>query len=633
MFMPDELTLRFGNATNIEYYKAKRRALTELTGNTLRAEKADVLVRSYPTPELPDFPVERQIVVIPDMQHAERPQFFSQRVLRQRRLAFGYHLANAGAIGTMTEFSRHSVLANPWTRCEVFLMPPGMRFSEAPRSEAAPTDEVAKIVAGFSGYFFMPANPWPHKNHRRLFDAFSRALPRLPAKTGLVLTGSGDAWGDLLKGFEGLPIVRLGYVAQEDLPFLYRHALALTFFSSYEGFGIPLLEAFHFGAPVLCSNIPALVEVGGDAVLTAAPDDTAGMADLMVEAATKPELRRTLIDKGRARLPSYSFHDSAGAFREAAERIVQRSKNNRSAAPGDNRPLISVLLDLATPAPDAGETFRALQSQTYDRFEVIPFGGPLPRHVAGTARVTSEHSAARASARAAMAGAAGDVLLSIRADCRLETTALERIVKELAAYPESDLVAIPSLLDRGNGRVVPAWSPQAVGPGRSAKSPIALSQSFERRILHDAVGDFRVRRPVLAWRRRIADLAGTFDDGVSRAYDTDYYVRMFEAGGALSILAEPMLTIALSADADSARYWSQAMKDLQTIVMRRGGHLGSRFFRLYSHRRWGVEPTLSTKWRPLAQVHAWTESGFWLARRIATRMWRSARRSDTPASL
>src|SRR6266542_3576778 len=100
MFMPEQVPLRFGASENIQYYTAKRRELTDLASKVLAKESADILIRSYPALETPDFPAERQIVVIPDMQHAARPQFFTQKQLRQRRLAFGYLTANAGAIGT-----------------------------------------------------------------------------------------------------------------------------------------------------------------------------------------------------------------------------------------------------------------------------------------------------------------------------------------------------------------------------------------------------------------------------------------------------------------------------------------------------------------------------------------------------
>jgi glycosyltransferase involved in cell wall biosynthesis len=70
-----------------------------------------------------------------------------------------------------------------------------------------------------------------------------------------------------------------GNVSLDELVSLYRRASALVFPSLYEGFGQPVLEAMACGCPVACSDIPALVEVAGDAARTFRPTDPAGIAD------------------------------------------------------------------------------------------------------------------------------------------------------------------------------------------------------------------------------------------------------------------------------------------------------------------------------------------------------------------
>ena len=292
LFDPEDFSLELPRCPSIERICADRHVLHELESDILRSRSVDVLVRTYPTVTHPIFPMERQIVIIPDMQFAERPEFSSPETLRHRRLAFGRVLSEVGAVATMTEFSRESVLHYPWTVCrDVFLMPPAVDFdiiAETP--EKSKTNAAwEEAVTAFSSFFFMPANSWPGKNHRRLFEAFALAQPRLPAGTGLVLTGAGNEWPKLLSGFEQLPIRHLGYLSRPDVARLYRRARALVFFSNYEGFGMPLLEAFHFGTPVACSNIAALAEVGKDAVLSCAPDDVPAMAAILLQTTGVPK--------------------------------------------------------------------------------------------------------------------------------------------------------------------------------------------------------------------------------------------------------------------------------------------------------------------------------------------------------
>src|SRR5207237_1090766 len=79
------------------------------------------------------------------------------------------------------------------------------------------------------------------------------------------------------------------------LRLLRQRARALAFFSLYEGFGMPLLEAFDAGTPVICSNTTSLPEVGGDAVLSCDPKNIAGMAALMERITREEGLRAELV--------------------------------------------------------------------------------------------------------------------------------------------------------------------------------------------------------------------------------------------------------------------------------------------------------------------------------------------------
>jgi glycosyltransferase involved in cell wall biosynthesis len=104
-----------------------------------------------------------------------------------------------------------------------------------------------------------PANGWPHKNHRRLLEAFA-LIRREHPDLKLVLTGSGLESLPRHKGVE----VR-GHVSRDELIHLYRTAQALVFPSLYEGFGLPPLEAMACGCPVAASNAAALPEILEDA--------------------------------------------------------------------------------------------------------------------------------------------------------------------------------------------------------------------------------------------------------------------------------------------------------------------------------------------------------------------------------
>ena len=63
----------------------------------------------------------------------------------------------------------------------------------------------------------------------------------------------------------------VGFVTAEELQVIYQHCRAVVFPSHYEGFGMPVLEAFQCGRPLACANIPLLVDIVGDAALVFDP--------------------------------------------------------------------------------------------------------------------------------------------------------------------------------------------------------------------------------------------------------------------------------------------------------------------------------------------------------------------------
>jgi glycosyltransferase involved in cell wall biosynthesis len=295
----------------------------ETLNRHLAERRVDVLFRAYPTIERVDFPLERQIVLMPDLLHELAPEYFDATVRQQRRAAFAPPLSEAGAIATVSSYARAMIQRVPGRTADVFVMYPSVPVQFACSNSSDATDEERALVP--DGEFFLyPANPWPSKNHARIVQAVQRYREETGRPTALVLTGKFDDWsGEQVAGGDGF-VRHLGYVRAPLLRLLYERATALTFFSLHEGFGIPVLEAFDMGTPVLCSNVSSLPEVVGDAALTCDPTDVDAMAGVMAEVATNPGLRDLLVRRGRERLAVFTWARAADAFEEAIERVSVR---------------------------------------------------------------------------------------------------------------------------------------------------------------------------------------------------------------------------------------------------------------------------------------------------------------------
>ncbi len=114
----------------------------------------------------------------------------------------------------------------------------------------------------------------------------------------------------------------LGYIDDALLGALYRHCLAYVFPSSYEGFGLPILEAMASGAPTLTSTLSALGEIAGDAALTLPGIERELLASGIARIASDSELRSTLRARGLEHVKAFTWERCAKQTLKCYERAL-----------------------------------------------------------------------------------------------------------------------------------------------------------------------------------------------------------------------------------------------------------------------------------------------------------------------
>jgi glycosyltransferase involved in cell wall biosynthesis len=182
------------------------------------------------------------------------------------------------------------------------------------RAPADGTQQTISMGLPPHGFLLTVATLEPRKG----LDVLLRALaqpdaPDLP----LVIVGQ-PGWGGVdvgqLASRYGLRPGRvriLGRVPDEDLAILYSQATAVVVPSRWEGFGLPVLEGMAAGAPVVCSDVPALREVGGDAVVTVPTGDSTALAHALAKLSVDAQLRVDLGARGQRRAHDFSWERSA----------------------------------------------------------------------------------------------------------------------------------------------------------------------------------------------------------------------------------------------------------------------------------------------------------------------------------
>lgn len=233
------------------------------------------------------------VVTLHDLQHRDHPDFFGPARRSFRRIAYDRATQAAEAVVVTSEFVRGRALEQlRLDPSRIHVVPHAINHTVFRRG-----DEAREPI------LLYPARAWPHKNHTRLFEAFS-ILRKHDPTLRLVLTGGGlERLGQLPDGVE-----RWGEIPLAELASLYRRAACLVFPSLYEGFGLPPLEAMACGCPVAASNVTAIPEVCGGAAVLFDPYDANSIADAVLEAdARAGELR----EKGFARASEFTWEASA----------------------------------------------------------------------------------------------------------------------------------------------------------------------------------------------------------------------------------------------------------------------------------------------------------------------------------
>nr|WP_246746057.1 glycosyltransferase family 1 protein [Ciceribacter sp. L1K22] len=161
-------------------------------------------------------------------------------------------------------------------------------------------------------YVFYGGNHRSYKNLDRLIKAF--AASTLPSRgIKLVLTGKrNDELATLADNLSvGSDVVFAGRLPSEEIPSFYRGALAVAYVSLFEGFGLPIVEAYACGVPVLTSNVSAMPEVAGEGALLVNPESVEEIKQGLDRITSDEDLRMRLIAGGRRRREDFDWDSSA----------------------------------------------------------------------------------------------------------------------------------------------------------------------------------------------------------------------------------------------------------------------------------------------------------------------------------
>lgn len=271
----------------------------------------DLLHVQYIAPPVVGCPIA---VTIHDVLFETHPQFFTRSFTLRSRVLMRRAAARSALVFSVSEFSRRELARLYGVPAERIAVTPNAadlaRFS--PGRSGAEVVRRAGLEPG--GYVLTVGRLEPRKNQANLIRAHAQLGPGAPP---LVLVGQRHFGyrevSDLVASAGGRVLV-LEDVEDADLPAWYRNAQCFAYTSWAEGFGMPVIEAFASGVPVVCSDTTALGEIATGAARLVAPGDVDSIAAALRDLLGDERLRAELAQRGLERARAFGWDGSAAVL-------------------------------------------------------------------------------------------------------------------------------------------------------------------------------------------------------------------------------------------------------------------------------------------------------------------------------
>jgi len=257
-----------------------------------------------------------QIGVIHDLNFEHYPEDLPKPARDYLQRYFPLFAKKAKHLLTVSEYSKQDIVDTYGVEPKKITVAHNGGSEKFAPINPAVREQIRKEYTGGKPYFICVGALHPRKNINRLLLAFDTFKTETDSEVQLLIVGAplfkGSGPYETLDKLTHKSAVHFsGHVDFNQLTLLMGSALALTFVSYFEGFGIPMVEAMRAETPILAGNLTSLPEVGGDAAIYVDPFDISSIKDGLIRIATDEDLRNKLIESGRERAKNFTWDRSA----------------------------------------------------------------------------------------------------------------------------------------------------------------------------------------------------------------------------------------------------------------------------------------------------------------------------------
>lgn len=268
------------------------------------------------------------INTIHDLNYVHQPQYIENPSHRRYLLKeFPVFARKSDLLITVSEFSKRDIIELydiHHNKIEVVFNAANEAYY--PLEEAEKTRYKNSLTQG-RDYFYFVGSIHKRKNLGNLFKAFDLFKEETKSDVMLIIVGEKRDWEGELEGiFKKMKhkkdVILTGRLDAKEINKVSNSALALAFVSQFEGFGIPIVEAFAAGCPVITSNTTSMPEVAGDAAIYCDPFLVASIAEAMEKIYTQPSLINKLREKGFEQNKKFSWEKSSERLWNSIEKTM-----------------------------------------------------------------------------------------------------------------------------------------------------------------------------------------------------------------------------------------------------------------------------------------------------------------------
>lgn len=282
----------------IPFYYSLSKILNERRSlHNLRTGKFDIVHPTYYDPYILKRKNGKLVLTVHDMIHELYPKYFNDNTIEKKKKMINA----ADAIIAISENTKKDLL----------MLYPQISPQKIQVIYHGNSFLVQKNIQKKDNYILFTGQRKAYKN----FDNFIYSVAPLLNKHDLNLICTGSAFdineNNLFKKLNIQNKVFHKFASDDELSYLYSHALLFVFPSMYEGFGIPILEAFASRCPLVCSATSSLPEVGGDAAVYFDPLNIDDMSEKIESVIMSKDLQNKLVEKGIEQLKKFSWKQTA----------------------------------------------------------------------------------------------------------------------------------------------------------------------------------------------------------------------------------------------------------------------------------------------------------------------------------